>query len=136
MASNNNWGKNAKKAAKKAHRAVAWIAIFFLAIGFAAGYFGAEYLGADDCFVLIGETEITVPLGSAYIYAEHGAKIISLGRDISSDVIIDSELTADENGNYPIDTSVERTYVITYTIDDIRYSGVKKIRTITVTGGQ
>ena len=136
MASNNNWGKNAKKAAKKAHRAVAWIAILFLAIGFAAGYFGSEYLGADDCFVLIGETEITVPQGSAYIYAEHGAQIISLGRDISSDVIIDSELIADENGSYPVDTSVERTYVITYTIDDIRYSGVKKIRTITVTGGQ
>ena len=95
-----------------------------------------RYFLFGDRICLIGETEITVPLGSAYIYAEHGAKIISLGRDISSDVIIDSELTADENGNYPIDTSVERTYVITYTIDDIRYSGVKKIRTITVTGGQ
>ena len=132
----NYWGKHAKKAAKRTHRAILWIGFIFLAIGFATGYFGGEYLGTNDCFTLVGETNITVPQGAAYIYCENGAKIVSLGRDISSEVQISTDLNADESGNYPIDTSVARTYVITYTVDDIRYGGVKKIRTITVAEGQ
>ena len=131
----NNWTKVAKKAAKKTHRAIKWIALIFLAIGFVAGYFGAEYLCANDRFVLNGETKITIPKGSDYTYFEEGATIISLGRDISSEVIIETELTATENGTYPIDTSSEGTYIITYTVDDFRYGTVKKIRIITVTGG-
>ena len=131
----NNRFKTAKKAAKKTHSAVKWIALIFLAIGFAAGYLGGEYLCANDCFVLNGEAHITVRQGTAYTYYEEGATIVSLGRDISSDVIIETELTATENGTYPVDTTVEQTYTITYTVDDIRYGSVKKIRFITVTGG-
>ena len=131
----NNWTRSAKKAAKKSHKAIKWIALIFFIIGFTAGYFGGEYLCVNDCFALNGETHITVKQGTAYTYYEEGATVISLGRDLSSEVIIETDLTPTENGTYPIDTSVEQTYTITYTVDDFRYGSVKKIRFITVTGG-
>lgn len=131
----NNWNKAAKKAVRKSHRGIKWIALFFLAIGFAAGYLGCEYLCADDCFILNGETHITIPIGSDYTYYDEGATVISLGRDISSEVTIETDLTATENGTYPIDTTTENVYTITYTVDDFRYGPVKKIRFITVIGG-
>ena len=132
---NNNWNKVAKKAAKKTHRAITWIALIFLALGFAIGYFGGEYLCANDHFTLNGETHIVIEQGTEYTYFEEGATVISLGRDISSEVMVETDLTATENGTYPIDTSVEKVYTITYTVDDFRYGSVKKIRFITVIGG-
>jgi hypothetical protein len=132
---NNNWNKTAKKVAKKTHRAIKWIAILFLALGFAIGYFGGEFLCSNDRFVLNGETNITIPKGTEFTYYEEGATVISFGRDISSDVITETDLTASENGTYPIDTSEEKVYTITYTIDDFRYGSVQKIRFITVIGG-
>ena len=138
MASN-YWGKNAKKAAKKsvrkAHKGIIATALISLLIGFAAGYLGASYLSINDHFSVIGEKEIILQQGESYIYQEKGAELISLGRNISSEVVILHELIPDEYGNYPIDTSAERTYVITYTTDDIKYGNIKRIRTITVVGG-
>ena len=130
----NNWARSAKKAARKTHKRIKWIALIFLAIGFATGYWGGKYLCANDCFTLNGKTHITVKQGTAYTYYEEGATIVSFGRDISSELIIETDLTATENGTYPIDTSTERTYTITYTVDDLRYRSVKKVRFITVTG--
>lgn len=139
MVASNYWGKNAKKAAqkaaRKAHGGMIAVALISLLVGFAAGYLGASYLSVNDHFSVIGEKEIVVRQGESYIYQEKGAELISLGRNISSEVIIQSELTPDENGNYPIDTSAETTYVITYTTDDIKYGNIKRIRTITVVGG-
>ena len=132
---NNNWNKVAKKAVRKTHRAITWIALIFLSLGFAIGYFGGEYLCVNDRFTLNGETHIVIEQGTEYTYFEEGATVISLGRDISSEVMVETDLTATENGTYPIDTSVEKVYTITYTVDDFRYGSVKKIRFITVIGG-
>lgn len=132
----NNWSRSAKKAIRKTHRGITVIGVICLLIGFAAGYIGAEYLSENDCFELIGEKEINVPQGSTYTYMEEGAKIISLGRDLSTQIQIDTNLTTDVNGAYIIDTSAETTYVITYTVDDIKYGNIKRIRTITVIGGE
>ena len=131
---NHNWSKNAPKVIKK-KTGLRWIALIFLAMGFSVGYFGAEYLCSSDCFYINGDTHITVQQGTDYTYYEEGATIISFGRDLSTDVIIETDLIATENGTYPIDTSKAQTYTITYTIDDLRYHGVKKVRFITVTGG-
>ncbi len=133
---NSNWSKSAKKAMKKTHRGITVIGILCLLIGFATGYLGAEYLSENDCFELIGEKKITVIQGAAYSYTEEGAKIISLGRDLSAQIQIDTELQLDADGAYIIDTSAETTYVITYTVDDIKYGNIKRIRTITVVGGE
>ena len=131
----NNWGKYAKKSVKKAHRGIVAIGLIFLLIGFAVGYFGAEYLSENDHFTLRGEKDILVEQGSLFLYQEEGVEIVSLGRDISNEVSIDTDIPIDANGNYQIDTSVAKTYIITYTVDDIKYGNIKRIRTITVTGG-
>ena len=132
----NNFAKHAKKAAKKTHRGIIAIGIVFLLIGAAAGYCGAMMLSENDCFVLNGAKEITVPMGIPYTYHDDGVKIISLGRDLADQVKVTIDLTADANGDYIVDTSVETTYVITYTVDDIKYGNIKRIRTIKVTGGE
>lgn len=136
----NYWGKNAqtavKKAAKKTHRGIFAVGVIFLLIGLAVGYLGAAYLSREDCFVLNGEKAIMVAKGSEFTYQEEGAKIISLGRDLSTQVRIDTDLQSNETGDYPIDTSIEATYVITYTVEDIKYGNIKRIRTITVVGGE
>ena len=139
MPSNNRskqWRKKAKKAIKKTHRGVIAIGVICLLLGFAIGYIGSEYLSENDCFILNGEKNIAVPKDSSFTYMEEGAQIISLGRDLSAQVIIDTTLPTDANGNYIVDTSTETTYVITYTVDDIKYGNIKRIRTITVVGGE
>ena len=50
--------------------------------------------------------------------------------------VIARPFATDENGNFTVDTSVEKTYVITYTIDDFKYRNIKKVRTITIVGGE
>ena len=132
----NNWSKRAKKAIKRTHRGITLIGILCLLIGFALGYIGAEYLSENDCFELLGEQEIAVAQGTTYSYTEEGVKIISFSRDLSSQVQITTDLPIDENGNYMIDTSVETTYIITYTVEDIKYGNIKRIRKITVVGGE
>lgn len=132
---NNNWAKSAQKLAKKKRSALCWIALIFLAIGFAVGYFSAEYLCSNDCFFINGDSHITVQKGTDYTYQDEGATVISFGRDLSTEISIDTDLTPTENGTYLIDTSTEQTFTITYTVDDLRFRGVKKVRFITVTGG-
>lgn len=132
----NNFAKHAKRTAKKTHRGIIAIGILFLIIGAAAGYCGAMMLSENDCFVLNGEKEITVPMGVPYTYHDEGAKIISLGRDLADQIKVTTDLTTDANGDYIVDTSVETTYIITYTVDDIKYGNIKRIRTIKVTGGE
>ena len=132
---NNNWAKSAQKLVRKKRSALRWIALIFLAAGFAAGYFGAEYLCSNDCFYINGESHITIQKGTDYTYPDEGATVISFGRDLSTEIIIETDLPTIENGTYFVDTSKEQTYTITYTIDDLRYRGVKKVRFITVTGG-
>jgi len=132
----NQFSKHAKKVVKRTHRGIVVIGMIFLIIGTVAGYFGAMKLSENDLFVLNGEKEITVPRGIPYTYSEEGAKIISLGRDLSDQIQISTDLTTDLNGNYFIDTSVETTYIITYTVNDIKYGNIKRIRTIKVIGGE
>ena len=126
--------KQIKKRVKKKHGGLLKIAIVFLMIGAAIGYLGTMYISQNDCFILNGETETTVSLGTPCTYIELGATVISLGRDLSDHVRVDHEFQSDENGNFIVDTTAERTYVITYTIDDIKYGEFQRIRTITVTG--
>lgn len=137
MASNtNNWGKHAKKAAKKTHKGILAIGLLFLLIGAAAGYLGAAYLCQNDQFQVKGEKELYVAQGTPCTYVELGASVISLGRDLSDQVKIQTDLPQDSEGNYTVDTSAPTTYVITYTVDDIRFGNIKRIRTIQVTGGK
>lgn len=131
-----NFKKPIKKAAKKTHRGISTIAVIFLFVGAVLGYMGAMYISENDCFVINGDKETYVKLGTPCTYVELGATVISYGRDLSDFVRIEHDFPKDGNGNFIVDTSVEKTYVITYTIDDIKYGTIKRIRTITIVGGE
>ena len=134
--SSNQFKKQAKKAVKKTHGGILAIAVIFLVLGAIIGYVGAMYITQNDCFVINGNRETYVTQGTPCTYIELGATVISFGRDLSESVRIEHDFPADENGNFTVDTSVEKTYVITYSIDDFKYRNVKKIRTITIVGGE
>lgn len=133
---NSPYVKHAKKAAKNAHHGIVAIGILFLILGAIIGYYGAGIVTKEDHFTLKGEREITVPLGSMYTYHDEGVDIVSLGRDLSDQVIVTTDLEKDAAGDYIVNTSVEATYTITYTVEDIKYKDFKRIRTICVTGGE
>ena len=65
-------------------------------------------------------------------YTDTGVKIISFGKDISSQAKVETNLLCDENGNYYA-TEIG-TYYIKYTSQDIKFGklfSIQKIRLIT-----
>ena len=111
--------KELKKQAKK-NPLVVLLLVVFLAVGALGGFFGAKLITQHDTFQLVGQQELTLKVGEQY--KEEGVKIISFGRDISSQA--KSEST--------VDTSVAGKYYVKYTVDDLRFKGVVRYRYITV----
>ena len=126
-----------KSKAKKISAASYVIWVIALALGVALGAFAYSFLCRNDCFELKGKSEITIPLGdegSSGIYTDKGAKVISFGKDISRNVKVSTGLKEVGDGEYEIDTSKEGVYYIIYTVDDVRFGDVKRVRTIRVGG--
>lgn len=94
--------------------------ILLIVIGAVAGFFTAKHITRNDVFEIIGEQTITVNIGESY--QDEGARAISFGKDISSKIV------SETNVNY----SEEGTYYIKYSVDDIRYRGIERYRTIIV----
>lgn len=89
-------------------------------IGAVAGFFTAKYITRNDIFEIIGEHTITLNLGQNY--QDEGAIAISFGKDISSKIVSQTNVNYNEEG----------TYYIKYTVDDIRYRGIERYRTIII----
>ncbi len=113
------------------------ILVAILGAGVGAG--ACYYLGRNDCFELIGQEELTLTLpidgktaDENNCYIDQGVKIISFGRDISNEVIIETDLKKNEDGSFTADEI--GTYYIKYTVDDIKYGKIftiQRIRLIT-----
>ena len=118
--------KKATKELKKIDAKTWVIAILVLVIGVAIGI-GAWFLTSkDDCFELIGADELTLTLEETYI--EQGVKIISFNKDISEEVVIETNLEKDNDGNYYAEEI--GTYYIKYSSTDLKYGKVFKIEKI------
>ena len=147
-----NWGWDApenrngkatrkvKSSAKKTFRSIGvkgiLIILLFFIIGAGIGVGITYFISKDDCFVINGVDEITLCLGDVnsdeWMYQDEGVKAISLGRDISSNVIIETNLKTNDNGKYYAES--EGTYYMIYKFDDIKYGKiftVERIRLIT-----
>ena len=84
----------------------------------------------NDTFELIGKDEITLTLNDKY--TNQGVKAISFGKDISAEILIETNLLTDENGDYYAEDI--GTYYIKYYSKDVKYGTifkVEKIRLIT-----
>ena len=118
--------KETKKVIKKTNPFVL-ILFVIIFIGFCAGgYFVANFVTEGDKFEIVGDKVITLTLGETY--EDEGAIAISFKKDISS------KITTEDNIDY---TQVGQ-YYIKYKVDDIRYKGVYRYRTIIIeeVGGQ
>lgn len=130
--------RKVKSKAKRISAASYVIWVIALLLGLALGAFACRFLCRNDCFELKGKSEYTIEVGgegSSVIYTDKGARVISFGKDISRRVKVSTSLSEVDDGEYKIDTSKEGVYYIIYTIDDVRFGDIKRVRTIRV-GGQ
>ena len=127
----------AKKRARRANRLTSFICLLALIGGAVFGVYAYEYVCQDDCFVLVGQKEYTVELNSSdFNYLEDGVKIVEFGRDISSSVVSETNMTDLGGGRYTADTTVPGRYYIKYTVNSPKYGNVTKIRTFVVGGAE
>lgn len=139
MARSRYWGKNAhlakaaEKELRKIHPLTFLIPVIFLIVGLVIGYVGMSVFCKNDSFVLTGEKSFTVTVGESFSYKEEGFTCIALGRDLSSAVKIETNMTKNADGSYTVDTSEAGIYYISYTCEEGIYSGVRLVRTLRVT---
>lgn len=132
--------RNIKKLGLKAILIILLVTIIGGGIGAGAYWF----VSRNDCFDIIGQDEITLMLkgedeefGDENRYFDQGVKVVSLGRDISDKVSIETDLKQNEDGSYYADEI--GTYYIIYKVDDIKYGKlftVQRIRLITFVEGK
>ncbi len=125
----------AKKKARKVNLLTVFICLVALVAGVAAGIFGYRYICRDDRFELRGKKQIAVELGAAdFIYRDAGVNIIEFGRDISDEVVTETNMTDLGGGKYTVDTTIPGRYYIEYRVDSPKYGKVCRIRTFVVGG--
>ena len=124
----------AKSKAKRIHPLTYVVCAIALLIGVGAGIGAYSFISKDDCFKLKGDAEYTIPVGADITYVDEGVKIISFGKDISSEAQVKTNLEEISEGKYAIDTSEPAEYYMIYTVDDARYGNIQRVRTITVKG--
>ena len=120
-----------KKEIKKIGAGTWIIVALVFAVGLVAGGFTYSQIIKNDTFELIGQKNITLNIGDAYTYTEQGVKIISHGKDISDKVKIKTNIP--EGG--VLDTTVAGEYYVIYTVEDLRYGNIQKVRVITIGEG-
>ena len=105
------------------------LALLFLLIGVGVGFGGFFIITKNDCFEINGQDYIEWVPNVAYV--DEGCKIISFGKDVSKDVVIETNLLSAEDGSFYAIENGE--YYIKYTSKDIKYGtlfDVKKFRII------
>lgn len=125
--------KSSKKAGKKASKQIkklgagAIIAIvLFLIVGAVGGFIGVKIMTKNDCFALNGKDEITLQLGQNY--TDEGAKVIAFGKDDASKIVIETNLTKNDDGTYT--ASEVGTYYMVYKVDNFKYGSIIKVQKI------
>ncbi len=84
------------------------------------GYFTCKLICKNDKFFINGNTTITLRLGQTY--KDEGVTIIAFGKDISDNVKTENNINFNEAGQY----------YIKYSIQNIRFRGVERYRTIII----
>lgn len=84
------------------------------------GYFFSNHMIGNDKFEILGEKTINLTLGERY--EDEGAIAISFGKDITDKIQTENTIDFERPGQY----------YIKYSVDDIRYNGVYRYRTIVI----
>ena len=116
--------KEVKKAIKKSNPKTIMVSLLLIIVGFIIGAGAYFIVCKNDTFEVVGKDQITLTLDEKY--EERGAKIIEFGKDISENVIIETNLELNEDK-----TSKETgTFYVKYTVDSIKYGKLFKIQKI------
>ena len=126
--------RKVKKSIRALHPLTVAICVVALVFGAVAGAFGYRFVTRNDRFVLNGEHFYRVSVGSEFVYKDEGVKVIAFGKDITDRVSVDTDLTLNADGSYTVDTSQEKEYYITYTVDSLKYGKTQRVRRIIVGG--
>jgi len=97
------------------------------------------FLTKDDCFKLKGEIDVVINLENATSYTEAGYEVVEFGKDVSDEVVVETNMLVDENGNYTprydeIGNPIIGKYYIIYKTTTFKYSKfstVERIRFVT-----
>ncbi len=108
------------------------VLIFFVLGAIVGGFVCNYFFGADTFELNVNDTygaTVFIEVDSAY--EELGVTVISLGKDISSEVVTTYTFEGEECSG--VDTSRVGVYIITYRIiDDFKYGGYTLSRTVTI----
>lgn len=103
------------------------IVLIVMIIGIGIGVGSFYFIGRNDCFELIGEDYVVRTLDEKYV--DEGVKVVSLGRDISKDVVIETDGLID-NGDGTFSAPCADRYVIIYKSKDIKYGKIFTVQRI------
>ena len=121
------------------------LAIIFLVIGAVGGFFVSKYAFKSDTYSMIayanGETDVYIGIDETLQeYTELGVKCIAFGKDVSKDFTVTyyfrDDLTNKEVEVSEVDETKPGIYYAVYKAPSIKYSSVKLIRNIIVTGDE
>lgn len=118
--------KKATKELKKLGAKSIISAIICLVLGIGIGAGAWFFVCRKDKFDLIGQDELSLTLNQTY--TDQGVKIIAFGKDVSSQVIIETNLEPQGNNIYGATES--GTYYIKYTTQNFKYGKLFKIQKI------
>ncbi len=109
--------------------------VILLLVGVISGIGCMKLVTEGDRFELLGEKEIHVGIGEEFFYTDEGVKLVSLGRDLSDSVKVETNLKKTDKG-YTVDSSRGGVYYIKYTVDDIKYGETVRVRAVIVGEGE
>ena len=107
--------------------------VLWFVLGAAIAFSTLFLVCKDDKFVVNGQKNITITIGSTY--TDDGVTIRSFRKDISNQVdikVYDQDGKLLDKGLSAIDTSAAGEYKIVYSVSNIRYKNVELIRTLTI----
>ena len=113
--------KHAGKVAKKIGAFSLFLIAALFIFGGVGGYLVANVMTKNDTFQLVGEKVVTLQQGQTY--QDEGVLVISFGKKVSNEkVTVENNIDYDKAGQY----------YIKYSVDNIRYKGVYRYRTIVI----
>ena len=120
--------REAKSKVKKSHWGYFAVAVLCLAAGLAAGYFGARTLSADDTFELKGEKVTEFASAQTVEYSDEGIVYRFLGKDLSQEVKITTNMEKQADGKYTGTVDEETELYIIYEATEGRCKGMTLYR--------
>ena len=124
--------KNIKKATKRLTFGGIFAILLCLVVGVSGGVFSYKFITRNDGFILNGDKSFSIKLNEQFAYTEDGYTCVSMGKDITGKVKIETNMTRNDDGTYSIDTSEAGEYYMVYTVDDNKFGDIKRVRTFVV----